>query len=103
MPLLQYNLQGNTVRVFGEIQPGYSFDNIVYDIMSGEYNCEKIVAIYRVEENTMTVDISDDVAKAIVKLIVRGEPSSKLARNFINWIGIREHEAVIQEFADADF
>jgi hypothetical protein len=103
MPLLQYDLHGNVVQVFGEIQPGYSFNNIVSDIMNGEYNCEKIVAIYRVEENTTTVDISDDVAKEIVSRIIRGDTPSRSAKDFINWCSLREHDEVIREFADADF
>ena len=103
LPLLQYNLGGNVVKAFGEVQPGMSFENIVSDIFNGEFAAEKIVAIYRVEENTTTVDCSDDIAKAIVSRIIRGETPSRSAKDFINWCSLREHDEVIREFADADF
>ena len=103
MPLIRYRNGGNAIECFAEVQPGVTLDVIVSDIMSGEFLCERILAIYRVAENFMTTDVSDDAAKAIVSRIIRGERASSQAKDFINWVGLREHDETIAEFECADF
>lgn len=82
MVLLRYS---DFIDKFAEAGPGDTFDNVVSDILHGEFICHRVLAVYSVGADHETTDISDDVCDALIARIRNGEAASQLAKDFIIW------------------
>jgi len=102
LPLLEYHLSGNPkpIRVFAETQPGTKLEDIASDIFHGEFSCSRIIAVYAIEENEPTIDVSSAIVKAIVERVIKGEHPSSLAVKFVNNYGDIEDARIFADFQD---
>lgn len=77
---------------FHEAVPGYTIDDAVSDILSGEKE-GFIRAVYVVEEGKPTRVVSEEVADRIAAAWIAGQFLSPMAREFVNYMGGEIREA----------
>jgi hypothetical protein len=79
---------------FHEAVPGYTIDDAVSDILSGEKE-GFIRAVYVVKEGEPTADVSGQVADKIAAAWIAGQFVSPMAREFVDYCGreVRERAA----------
>lgn len=77
---------------FHEAVPGYTIDDAVADILSGE-KLGFIRAVYIVKEGEPTRVVSEEVANRICAAWIAGQFVSPQAREFIDWMGRDVKEA----------
>ncbi|MFA7308100.1 MAG: hypothetical protein WC026_15670 [Hyphomicrobium sp.] len=71
---------------FHEAVPGYTIDDAVSDILSGE-KLGFIRAVYVVKEGQPTRVVSEEVADKIAAAWIAGLYISPMAKEFIDWMG----------------
>ena len=77
---------------FHETFPGYSIDDAVSEILSGE-KLGFIRAVYVVKEGEPTRVVSEDVANRIAAAWIAGQFVSPMARDFVDYMGREIKEA----------
>lgn len=70
---------------FHEALPGYTIDDAVSDILSGQLN-GKIIGVYSIHDGKCE-DVSQQVADKIVAAWARSERVSESARDFVDYVG----------------
>lgn len=77
---------------FPETPPGYTIDDAVADILSGAHH-GSLRAVYEVRDGVLPRDASEDVANRICAAWIAGQFVSKMARDFVDYMGGNIREA----------
>ncbi len=89
--LIDYGLNPGNLLI-PETPPSYSIDDAVSDILAGAHH-GRLRAVYSVKEGQPSRDVSEEVADRIASAWIAGQFVSKMAREFVDYMGGEIKEA----------